>query len=162
MTYFIGIDPGQAGGIAVLRDENVEWLRSMPETETDVWSLVDDLPIGRAYIEKVHSRPGQSSVATFKFGRNYGFIRGCLIAAEIPFEEVTPQAWQKFLEIPKRNGEHEKQHQFKTRLRNIAQQMFPGTHITLKTGDALLIAEYCRRKHSRPSAPTRKTFFPKG
>ena len=90
--------------------------------------------------------PKQGVSSSFKFGKGYGFLRGCLIAAGIPFEEVTPQAWQKALEIPKKSKSETKA-QFKNRLKALAQQWFPDQLVTLKTADALLIATYCFRKH---------------
>jgi Holliday junction resolvasome RuvABC endonuclease subunit len=145
---YVGIDPGSSsGGIAIIQwNRSVEYLRAMPETERDIWDLIDNVHFGYAVIEKVHSMPGQGVVSTFKFGRNYGFLRGCLVAAEIPFEEVLPSKWQRGLSIPPR-AKIESKSQWKDRLKGIAQQMFPSTNITLKTADALLIAEFCRRSH---------------
>lgn len=144
---FIGIDPGKNGGICVLRGSAIEYLRRMPNTERDIWNLIDDLPVGNVIIEKVHSRPGQSSVATFTFGTNYGLLRGFLIAAELPFDQCIPQKWQRYLGIRKKRAE-ESQSQWKNHLKSVAQQKHPNAHITLNTADALLIAEYCRRIHS--------------
>lgn len=150
--YFIGVDPGKSGGVAVLNyDPNtalstVEWLRKMPDTNQEVWELFDDLPVGQAMLELVHSRPDQSVVAMFTFGENYGFLQGCLAAAEIPYEKVSPQKWQRGLGITPKQG-HEDKPEFKRRLKDKAQCLFPGLNITLYTADALLIAEYCRRSH---------------
>lgn len=146
-NYYHGYDPGQSGGIAVLDDCGIVILRKMPATERDLWELVDNLPHGHAIIEKVQGRPGNSSVATFKFGQNYGFLRACIVAAEIPFEEIIPRSWQKALGVvPKKKTETNTQ--WKNRLKGLAQQLFPEAHITLNTADALLIAEFCRRLRS--------------
>jgi len=88
--------------------------------------------------------PKQGVSSTFKFGRGYGFLRGCLVALGIPFEDVTPQTWMRALNVPPRR-KNETKAQFKQRLRGVAQQLFPSEKITLATADALLIAEYCRR-----------------
>jgi crossover junction endodeoxyribonuclease RuvC len=98
-------------------------------------------------IEKVHSMPKQGVASSFKFGRGYGGLRMALIAAGIPFEEVTPQAWQKALAIPKRS-KTETPVQWKNRLKALAQQLYPDIKVTLKLADALLIATYCQRKHT--------------
>jgi hypothetical protein len=151
MTY-IGIDPGKSGGIAVIQGRKVECFR-MPNTEKDGWSIFAENKEGRVFavIEKVHSMPGQGVKSMFSFGQNYGFLRGCLTAAQIPFEEITPQAWQKGLSIPPR-AKTETKPQFKERLRQKAQQLFPQEAVWGRTlgeqravCDALLIAEYCRR-----------------
>jgi hypothetical protein len=126
----------------------------MPATERDVWEFFSRTIYNpefkrrsMAVIEKVHSMPGQGVHSTFKFGMGYGGLRMALIAAGIPFIEATPQAWQKELEIPPRKKTETKT-QFKNRLKAMAQQLFPGVDVTLKTADALLIAYYCRQKYS--------------
>jgi Holliday junction resolvasome RuvABC endonuclease subunit len=88
--------------------------------------------------------PKQGVASSFKFGVNYGIVRMALTAAGIPFEEVTPQAWQKALGITHRK-KTETPSEWKNRLRARAQQLFPSVSLTLATADALLIAEYCRR-----------------
>jgi hypothetical protein len=86
----------------------------------------------------------------FNFGWNYGSLRMAMIASGLPFEDVPPQVWQKALKIPSRKKEgrqyKETKAAFKNRLKAKAQQLFPRVYITLATCDALLIAEYCRRK----------------
>jgi hypothetical protein len=84
----------------------------------------------------------------FKFGMGYGALRMALTALEIKYEEVPPQKWQKELGIVTRNKERESHTQFKNRLKAKAQQLFPTMDVTLKTCDALLIAEFCRRTYS--------------
>ena len=144
---FVGIDPGQSGGIAVL-DQYKVVLTVMPATETDVWRWIRDNCVGctSAVIEKVHAMPQQGVSSTFKFGVGVGLLRGCLIAAGISWEEVTPQRWIKALEIPYR-GKTETKVEFKNRLKAKAQRLFPGIDVTLKTADALLLATYCQKKY---------------
>lgn len=152
---FIGIDPGKSGGISVIRTDGSVWsLTPMPTTERDVFNALSPYGMGlgqpidvRAIIEKVHAMPKQGVSSTFTFGRGYGFLRGCLIALGIPFDEVTPQRWMKSFGIASR-GKTETKAQFKQRLRGLAQQLFPSEKITLATADALLIAEFCRRLHN--------------
>lgn len=139
---FLGIDPGQSGGIAAVADgcPPVAW--KIPETERDVWSIIQGYgPAGMApafaMIERVHSMPKQGVASSFKFGRSYGFLRGCLVASGIPFEEVSPQVWQKALNC--RSGGD------KNVTKARAQQLFPTLKITHAKADALLLAEYGRR-----------------
>lgn len=149
MSVFIGIDPGESGGIAVIGSSgDVISCVSMPETERDIYEHLGETdPNSFAVIEKVGGfiagNPAPGS-AMFKFGRSYGGLRMALVACCIPFEEHTPQAWQKALGITPRNKDESKS-QFKTRLKARAQQLFPGAKITLATADAVLIAEFCRR-----------------
>lgn len=151
MTY-IGIDPGKSGGIAIISGDEIICYQ-MPNTEFDVWSIFERNNKGqvRAVIEKVHSMPGQGVKSMFSFGQNYGFLRACLIAAQIPFDEITPQAWQKELGIVGRK-KGEPKSQLKERLRQKAQQLFPQEDMWHRTlgeqrakCDALLLAEFCRR-----------------
>ena len=148
----IGIDPGKSGGIALITNI-LDSTTKMPSTEADVsnwlWTAKEftSTKFGGLFasIEKVHSMPGQGVRSMFTFGRNYGFLRGCLISLRIPFEEVMPRTWQKGLGIPVRKT-NETKTQFKNRLKARAQQLFPEKTLTLATCDAVLIAEYSRRK----------------
>lgn len=162
-TLYIGVDPGQKGGIASVLQEakgiNVE-VYEMPETENGVYhTLVNAVAwwgsLKLAVIEKVHSMPEQGVASSFKFGMGYGGLRMALIGAGIPFEEVDPRAWQKALGIPPRKKEETKP-QFKLRLLKLAQQLYPSLPLwsekkakgrMLAVADALLIAEFCKRKH---------------
>jgi hypothetical protein len=101
-----------------------------------------------AVIEKVGAMPGNGVSSMFKFGRGTGVLIGCLIAAGIPFAEVTPQVWQKGFGIPTRRKKGrgaESKTDFKNRLRSVAQKLFPRVDVTSETADALLLALYCQR-----------------
>lgn len=141
---FIGIDPGAGGGIAVVNNAGRAEAWKMPATERDVYDLLAGIPDSYAVIEHVHSMPQQGVASSFKFGASYGFVRGCLIGCGIPFEQVGPRSWMKALGIRVRH-KTETPTQWKNFLKSIAQQLFPEVRVTLKTADALLIAEYCRR-----------------
>lgn len=149
----IGIDPGMSGGIVAMFLEGlrVYGVYPMPKTEKDISNMLSlSVPEKQkvfAYIEKVHAFPGQGVSSTFKFGKNYGFLRGCLISLGIPFEEVLPRTWQKEFKMSK--DKNESNTEWKNRLKGKAQQLFPNADITLKTCDALLIAEYGRRLRSQ-------------
>lgn len=151
MSIFLGIDPGQSGGIAVLGLGANPAAWKIPETERDVWASLYDLELDSfsqpvlAVIEAVHSMPKQGVASSFKFGRSYGFLRGCLIASGIPFEEVTPQKWQKALGCLSKGD--------KNTTKRRAQQLFPSLKITHATADALLLAEYARRLWNSRSSP---------
>lgn len=152
---YLGIDPGQSGGLAIITPTrfgaNIAKAVSMPQTERDIWNwfaaVANAFSSGnaKALIEKVHAMPKQGISGTFKFGAGYGGLRMALIGTDIPFEDETPQTWQRGLGIRKKK-KTETDTQWKNHLRSKAQQLFPGLEITLKTADALLIAEYCRRK----------------
>lgn len=138
MKAYIGFDPGKSGGIGVVRDGK-GLAYKMPETERDLWDLVYDLRNindgdVEACIEKVHAMPGQGVTSMFNFGMGYGALRMAVIAAGIPFRDVTPQAWQKALGC-QTGGD-------KNVSKAKAQQFFPDIKITHAIADALLMAKW--------------------
>lgn len=142
---YIGIDPGASGGIAII-DSSGEVLHcwKMPGTERDIlecFSWADHYTATFAVIEKVHAMPKQGVSSTFKFGMSYGFLRGCLVAAEIPFEAVAPGVWQKAMGCLSKGD--------KNVTKAKAQELFPSIKVTHAIADALLIAEYARRIHKQ-------------
>ncbi len=147
----IGIDPGASGGIAIRYTEmpgrtDALMAYKLDTTEADVAGTLRLLHDAHgaeptfAYIERVHSMPKQGVASSFKFGQSYGFLRGLLIALKIPFEEVTPQKWQKAMGCLTKGDKRVS----KAR----AQQLFPNVKVTHAIADALLIAEYGRRLRS--------------
>lgn len=153
---FIGIDPGQSGGL-VLLNPNGYVLASvgMPAEETDLWQLLSlwsqDARVDgvKAFLEKVRASPQMSKGSIWTFAQGVGTLRAFLIAAEIPFEEVAPQKWQRFIGVLDKTGARalgdvnitEKKNRHKAK----AAELFPNLTITHKIADALLIAEYGRR-----------------
>lgn len=138
---FVGIDPGANGGVAGLRlGSHLPVVAcKMPETERDLFELFTWITVHAHFcmIEQVHAHPKQGVSSMFKFGQNYGFLRGMLVANRIPFEEVTPQKWMGLLGCLNKGD--------KNVTKQKAQQLFPEVKITHAIADALLIAEYCRR-----------------
>lgn len=154
---FIGIDPGQKGGIAKIYPDKVE-VFTMPDTQRDVWELVTNTRSEyiQAVIEHVTTSPqmGVVSAGVFMFG--YGGLRMALTAAQIPHEPIRPQVWQKALMIPPRKKGMSDREQ-KNKLRAKAQQLFPklplwsqpgSIGLQLAVSDALLIAYYARMRYS--------------
>jgi crossover junction endodeoxyribonuclease RuvC len=130
----IGIDPGRSGA-AVVYDGTTTALIRLSETERDIWDFIDQHSSGelpRALLERVHSMPGQGVASSFRFGECYGFLRGCLIAAGVPFRTITPQKWQRRLGCLSRGD--------KNVTKAKAQELFPDLKITHAIADALLIA----------------------
>lgn len=79
----------------------------------------------------------QGSVGTFKFGMNYGILKGILATIGIAYELVSPQTWQKLLGCRTRGD--------KNISKMKAMDLFPTVAITHATADALCLAEYGRR-----------------
>lgn len=145
MRLFLGIDPGASGGIArILENEEGTTVEAwpIPKTERDIWERLQAIaPFGGvhtfAVIERVHSSPQMGVVSSFSFGRNYGMLRMALVGLSIPFEEATPQRWQKHLGCLT-GGD-------KRISKQRAQSLYPGIRVTNLTADALLLATYAKR-----------------
>lgn len=140
MKTYIGIDPGQSGGIAIIGPGSINAVK-MPETERDLW---DVMKMAKnldcfAVIERVHSMPRQGVASSFKFGMSYGALRMALVASGIPFEDVTPQKWMKALGCLTGGDKNVSKQR--------AQSLFPQIKVTHAIADSLLIAEYCRRTY---------------
>ena len=163
-SVFIGIDPGKSGGIAWIilppevgfgaNSRPVVEAHKMPGTEMDIFDVIAANPFVETsakpsecsvcLIEKVGGMPHDVPMNSFSFGQNYGALRMALIAAGITFEAVAPGRWQREFGLLARKTESktEKKNRHKAR----AQELFPGIKITHSISDALLLAEYCRRK----------------
>ena len=113
MSRVIGIDCGLSGAIAVLDDGKLVSVHDMPTLTIEsnkkakrqvsapmlaaeiAWMQAD-----HAYVEKPASRPGQSVVAMFGFGRSLGVVEGVLAALNIPVTYVAPATWTKAIGKP--------------------------------------------------------------
>lgn len=138
---YIGIDPGKSGGIAWIDAYGDVEAVKMPQTLADLNELFLDIaaePSSFAMLEKVHSSPQMGVRSAFTFGENKGALKMGLTGVHIRFDEVTPQKWQSRLNCLSKGDKNV------TKAR--AQGLFPHLKITHATADALLIAEYGRRK----------------
>lgn len=145
----LGIDPGMSGGLAILPIGDNGHISAEPSafkfdclTEREIADLfwkcfLDSGEQLFAYLERVHSMPKQGVASSFKFGMSYGFLRGCLTTVGIPFEDLTPQKWQKLMGCMTKGD--------KNISKARAQQLFPRLKITHAIADALLIGECGRR-----------------
>ena len=141
---YIGIDPGKSGGITFVYDE-LSYTKACPETIQD---MAEEIEVCKelapeidkyAVIEAVHSFPGQGVRSVWTFGENYGIWLGILAANKIPYIQVTPRKWMAFYgSLPREKKDR------KNKLKHLAQQRFPNLHITLKTADSVLLANYLR------------------
>lgn len=143
MTY-IGIDPGKTGALAVI-EEGIAFVTPFDERGYIDTLLTCDPKQTVVCLEHVHSMPGQGVASVFKFGENFGWIQGVLMALNIPYELVTPQKWKKeFSATSDKNTSID-----------VCKRLFPS--VSLKKSErctkdndgfaeALLMAEYARRK----------------
>ena len=158
MKGFAGLDPGSQGAFAVItEDRQLFTIRLSNVTEKELYEKMLALSFDYdlyCVMEHVWSQPGEGVSSAFKFGEGIGMLRGFLIALQIPFELTVPQKWQKALSIPKREikrGEDKKElpgsetkTEFKRRLKQKAEQLFPTHKIVNENADAILIASYCK------------------
>lgn len=156
--FWIGIDPGKSGGIAVISDNwdvGTAQVYKMPATERDLYDQLKEIKdmienqmennSMFCLIENVHSFPGMAAKATFTFGYHYGLEIAFLTALQIPFERVTPQKWMRAL-VPVQRKDRSTT-EWKNILKRKAQELYPRTKIILPVADALLLAHYNRKFH---------------
>ena len=160
----IGIDPGKNGFISVIGESGTIVYFSIPliNTEVDLYELNGILrPFGMSdnvhcVIEDVHAIFGSAAKATFNFGWIVGVLEALLVAHGIPYTKVKPKDWQKEMweGIPKQtkaNGRTD------TKAMSLlaAKRLFPNEDLRATERskvahdgkvDALLLAEYARRK----------------
>lgn len=148
----LAIDPGASGGLVELYPDG----RALAVGMQDDADLRDTIrAFGRnaeiegdravCYLELVGGFIGGNPApgsAMFNFGNGYGYIRGLLAACLIETHLVRPQTWQAG--IPGVRGEKERIVR-KRALKEHAARLFPALKVTLKTSDALCIADYARR-----------------
>lgn len=143
----IGIDPGKSGGIAWI-DCDLGGVSAnaikMPETPRDIYDRLFELATENVsafvFIEKVGPMPKQGISSTAKFCRHAGHLEMALIGIGIAHEFVAPGVWQRNLGCLTKGD--------KNVTKKRAQELFPHLKITHALADALLIAEYGRRKRA--------------
>ena len=153
MTAYVGIDPGQKGGIALVTHNGVlADAIPMPVADKEISGalLTQILETYRSdindrlvvVIEKVHSMPGQGVSSTFAFGKGYGICIGVTQALGIALHQVTPQKWKRTFPLIGKD---------KDASRHQATELWPSMAVHWKfkyqngVSDAALIAEHARR-----------------
>lgn len=165
----MGVDPGKDGGIAVLEEDGqVLRLEVMPliGSEYDLLAIrallnrIAQGTIPRLTVEKSQPMPPSvpgGSVANFQRGVCRGW-EWMAVALCLPYELVAPRTWQAAMLAGLPAGD--------TKARSLlaCQRLFPGVSL-LRTAkcsklhdgmaDALLLAEWGRRKHRAVSVAQR-------
>lgn len=169
-NIYVGIDPGSDGFICVMDNNNLTFL-PMPQNEqkevdgeaianflAPFYNMDKDVYV---MVEDVHAVFGSAAGATFQFGKNVGKLLGALEAGSFVYEEVQPKAWQKVMwsgfVIERKQSSTGKTMVNDTKATSIkvALELFPDVDLTKSKrarkphdgkADALLLAEYCRRK----------------
>jgi hypothetical protein len=175
MDIYIGIDPGQQGGIAALTLQGeIRRLMRMPDTSQklvavfrelaemgECRTLVEHLPeMPRRYVKKCpycqaehqqpRSVPAQSAKSMFAQGCGYGRLLACLEVADLEPETVRAQHWQQLFSLIQPKGQKHSVTEKKNKHKEAAGRLFPGIKLTHYVADALLIAEFARRTGDIP------------
>jgi crossover junction endodeoxyribonuclease RuvC len=144
MNLYMGIDPGYSGSIVIVEESGpIHDAVRLSRTEHDVAGFVEEYApqVQYAILEKVGAMPRQGVSSTFKFGTSYGFCRALLVCYKVPFELVTPAVWQQVMKCRSKGD--------KNVTKAAAQRLFPRQKVVHANADAMLIAEYARRRATR-------------
>ncbi len=155
-TVFIGIDPGAQGAIAALTHEDFTQIWDIDGSVFDAIDVLCELKelFGidyklKAVLEHAIVMPRQGSVSSFKFGANWGCLRGALIALKIPIvSEPRPAQWKKAIFGTSTQKKDKKQ--LKNEARDMARKLYPEAADYFKRvkddgrAEALLLAHYGR------------------
>lgn len=159
---YIGIDPGLTGAVSVILATDGEiQLHDMPvmanvkaaekgrkrqhvDPHALAW-LMADFNRNKSKVFLEYTQCGmKGAIANYSLGHSSGIIMGVLSAMGFSYEMVRPQEWKKEFGLLKSQ---------KAASRTMAQQLFPSADLRLKKhegrAEALLLAEWGRRKHSR-------------
>lgn len=157
----IGIDIGKGGAVAYIDEDKYDAFdmpvyeiqkkkgsKSKKIDKTELLKLLKQLSSVqcRCIIERQRPFPREGVISSFSLGEQQGLIEGIVTALGIEYEYVIPQTWQKEIGIVKTFGEkfisYEK-----------ACSLFPKIELKTPRGrildgrcDALLIAEFGRRR----------------
>ena len=157
---YIGVDPGQRGGYAIIDESKIVYstnVRAFPWDDEmfmcemrGIKNLADSAKIVAA-VEKVGAMPGQGVTSMFHFGKSAGYIEGVLTALGIPYQLVPPVKWKRAFSLVGKD----KKASIET-----CRKLFP--ELDLKRAErcrtdsdgkaeATLLAEYARRNFSEGS-----------
>jgi len=144
-VIYVGIDPGQGGGIAWMWGATGLIEAAKFGDDWDILKLFHQITFeripSRIVLERVHSMPGQGVSTMFKFGQNYGWWRGFLTACEQGWHDVEPRVWQKHLGCLTK-GDKNVTKSFAARL---VSESGSSVKVTHAVADAICLAEYARQ-----------------
>lgn len=173
-ALIVGIDPGKDGAIAFMSQTGI-WVVDTPTLQRSSsgkkgkrqydeqgmrQSLVDFIDAHSAHgevmvgVEMTTPRPDEARMTTWAQAMGIGLWKGILIGMQMPFIEVYPQVWKRQLLSGLPKG--------KAAAYTGASRLYPwlapklkGPKGGLKDGrcDAVLIAEYARRKVAAAFTP---------
>lgn len=150
---FVGIDPGQKGGICILNAQG-EIISIFPMCKYELLynRLGSYNNIAHLVLEKAQAYPKQGVVSVFNYGCHYGILQGIIISLSIPFSLIPPRTWQKnmIFAFNKKLDAKEKALLSANRIFKKKSNFWLETSRCKKPHDgmidAALIAEFCRKQ----------------
>lgn len=99
MAFFLGIDPGRQGAIAVLDSDTMAVaVHDMPDTTAGLHDLIAGLPLIKvALLEKPFFPRMIGITNAVKIATAYGTLTGALAWRSISVREIPPVEWKKRL-----------------------------------------------------------------
>jgi hypothetical protein len=152
---FIGIDPGDTGGVAVLNDKDDTLTFS--KYKRPFGSLLDELELEKnehvILLEKVGASPQMGTTSAFTFGKNSGSIEEAILDRSLECYHLLPQEWQSHFDKEKLKGDYDKK---KQKLFLLAKELFPNLKFPKYIADAILIAKFLKDRHGNNTSNYRK------
>ena len=169
MRYYIGIDIGKKGAYFLLNGDGEEMTRGpIPMIKNKVdWHKLNEIlsPYegfnGMVGYEKLGLIYGSSKKVAFSMGEQYGSVRMCCIANSLQYTEVPAKKWQaEIFQGQEKIFITGSKSKIDTKAMALmaAKRLFPKVNLLMSERssvphdglvDALLIAEYLRRKFPR-------------
>jgi len=150
MVGYVGIDPGETGAVALIREDDSIEIWDWPGDERALVPVIQaiafDVTVGMAVIEHQQSMPKQGVSSTFKLGVNYGMWLAAAAAMAWPLLIVRPNAWKSNQGYPVKDKDGGKKHSLA-----LARRFYPQAEKYLTRGkdhnraEALLLARYAMR-----------------
>jgi crossover junction endodeoxyribonuclease RuvC len=106
----LAIDPGISGALAFLHANNRVETFDMPDFKGKHGRELDEASLSRildarsrdieyAILEQQWARPTDSGPSAFKVGCGFGALRMLLASNFIPYRQVSPQSWKRFMQL---------------------------------------------------------------
>ena len=155
MKLYVGIDPGKTGGIGVIDERGQfvaahRWNTRQPRRLYEFILLIKD-DIDKIYLELIQVFPqketgfisqGQSTIA------NWGLWQGFLIAANLPFDIISPLTWQACFKLTSWQAKQKDGIVCHSPL-TLARSLWPGAPLEYQVDDGkavgLILADLSRR-----------------
>jgi crossover junction endodeoxyribonuclease RuvC len=150
--FYVGVDPGQKGGLALIKEGLAVEYEIMPPTVKGIMEWLEKVNY-YAFTEKhqiamvvelAQAFPGAGAVGMFNYGRHFGGFEALAVSFDIPYHEVRPAVWKKDMGLNAK----------KVSAISMCERLFPTVNLVFPrhkkqhdgVAEAILIAEWGRRK----------------